>query len=135
MQHAKTHPWTVTVKTDKESGKVTIKPKYHEVPLIGDLQALFDQRKELVAQIKAIEAKMESAATELSKTAMVPYEGQDKPMVPEGFTPIYGYNFGKFSLAAIPSEAKLERKAAAPKAKWGTAETANQAIVRKAKGK
>jgi hypothetical protein len=132
MQHAKTHPWTVTVKTDKDTGKTTIKPKYHEVPLVGNLQALFDERKTLVQAVKAIETKMEAEATALSTTATVPHDGHDRPMVPEGFTPIYGYNFGKFSLAAIPVEAKIERKAKAPAAKWGTPVSADKP---KGKGK
>jgi hypothetical protein len=103
--------------TKTVDGKQITKPRYHAIPEEAMSTATVTALAKLRAANEAAKAAREAFEALLAADidgALVDVEGfgSDLPLIPEGFAPLYGYNFGRIAVAAIPSTEKKTKAAA-----------------------
>ena len=98
-----------------------IKPVYHTVPLDAESEALYAEYKAAEARMIEIAAKLTAIAVPLAEAATVQYDGESKPMIPEGFSCRVGFRYEKVSVWAVEGGSPKVAKAAKanPAVSWG----------------
>jgi hypothetical protein len=117
-QTASRAPWSFTTNTRGE-----IKPVYHTVPLDEQGAELFAQYKAAEAKMRELESALTDIATAMANVSTVNYQGESKPMIPQGFSARVGFKFDRVSVWAVEGESVARTPKATkanPAVSWGS---------------
>lgn len=92
--------------TQKRNKQGEVKTRYHSIPpeaMPEPMRSAWEKLRIANQAAAAERAAFESVATQCSKVLTVNIEGygEDLPLVPEGYAPVFGYQYG-FGIGAVP---------------------------------